>query len=453
MRRTSPRLIAIALVAMLFAGLAPTVSAALATPEALELTRLPAPQVSKTRPKPARDAETVLVKFAAGATESSEDAALDRSEAEEIGTVGATGYEVAELDPGTTPEEAVRDLESERIVDDAQVNYVRETSALPNDPALYYGDQEYLKTMRLPAAWNLTKGTSTKTIAILDTGIDTNHPDLASRIKPGFNAITGGANVEDDNGHGTFVAGVAAGISNNGRGIASAAWAAGILPVKVLNADGEGTDADIAEGITWAADHGASVINLSLGGPGFSSVLNSALNYAFSKKVIVVAAAGNDGSRVANYPAAFGGVIAVTATDSDLGSTFAYFSNHGWWVDVAAPGMNIVSTMAGPGEDYAIGDGTSFAAPLVAGVAFLMRLRYPTMPVGTVNHRLRTTSQDHGPYGFDPFYGAGRVDAYAALGGAKFGPRGPITAAGAEPNDSFDRAAPLTTTASSAIAP
>jgi serine protease len=453
MRLFSSRLLAVAVTALLLAGVAPTAFAEPAPPAPLRLERLPAPEVPKAGSKPARDADTVLVKFAAGATEASEDAALDRSGAEEIGTAGATGYEVAELDADTTPEEAVRDLEDERIVEDAQVNYVRESSALPNDPALFYGDQEYLKTIRLPAAWDLTKGTSTKTIAILDTGIDTNHPDLASRIKPGYNALTGGTNVNDLNGHGTFVAGVAAGISNNGRGIAGAAWAAGILPVKVLGDNGTGNDADIAEGITWAANHGASVINLSLGGPGFSNVLNNAINYAFSKNVIVIAAAGNDGRNEANYPAAFGGVIAVTATDTDLNGSFAAFSNYGWWVDVAAPGMNIVSTLAGSGEQYAIGDGTSFAAPLVSGIAFLMRLRFPNMAVGTINYRLRNTAQDHGPSGFDPFYGAGRVDAYAALGGPKLAPRAPVTNSLAEPNDSFDRAASLLTSASSAIAP
>jgi subtilisin family serine protease len=415
-------------------------------------TELPAIEAPKDRPMSEADPDTVLVKFENGTREGTEDAALDQNGAaptEE--TAGATGYEVAELDPGVAPAEAVRALERNPNVADAQLNYVRHSSALPNDPALKFGDQEYLKKIRLPAAWDITKGSTGRTIAVIDTGIDTSHPDLAGRIKPGFNAITGTSNVNDDNGHGTIVAGIAAAITNNNRGVAGAAWNAGIMPIKALAADGSGTDADIAEGITWAADHGASVIVLSLGGPGSSAALSAAVIYARDHNVVMVGAAGNSGSDVPSFPAAYGAVLAVSATDTS--SVFAHWSNYGSWVDVAAPGRSIVSPVSGPGEDYAVGDGTSFAAPLVAGVALLVRTKYPAWTWDQVLNRIRNSAQDFGPRGIDPFYGFGRVDAYAAVTGVKLAPAAQPAGDAFEPNPVLDRAKALTSSLSASISP
>src|SRR5207249_1118948 len=159
------------------------------------------------------------------------------------------------------------------------------------------------------------------------------------RIAPGLDVVNGDSYPSDDNGHGTMVAGIAAAAGNNALGTAGVAWDATILPVKVLNAQGSGTDADVATGITWAADQGASVINLSLGGPSPSPVLEDAVDYARSKGALVVCAAGNAGWERPMYPAAYAGALAVTATN--WSDDVAWFSNWGSWVDLAAPGMSI----------------------------------------------------------------------------------------------------------------
>ena len=446
--RTRPRSLATVLLALV-ASLVPA-SPSTAQETANQPVRLADPTPSKTRPRPERDPDTVLVKFKPGTSEASRESSLERHGSAEREPAGAGGYVVAEVGD-QTPEEAVEELRRDPVVEHAQLNYLRHASAVPNDPALAEGDQEYLKRNRLLAGWDLAKGASAKTIAILDTGIDTDHPDLAARIKPGYNALTNGTKVPDDNGHGTFVAGVAAAITNNNRGVAGVAWTAGIMPIKVLNAEGLGTDADIAEGIRWAADHGASVINLSLGGPGNSVALADAVSYALGKNVVIVAAAGNEGWDVPSYPAAYSGVLAVTATDLD--SNFAFFSNYGPWVDVAAPGMNIVSTWLGASELYAIGSGTSFAAPIVSGIAHLVRSQNPSFTRTQVYDRIRNTTRDHGPWGFDPFYGTGRVDAYAALGKPVLAAVAPFAGDALEPNPTPDRATLLTATGSATISP
>ena len=445
--RFRARMLALTVCAAVVATLVPPPASAQEEPFAPR--RLPPPQVSKFAPRPQVDEGTVLVKYRKGASQSDRAAALKRHRAEDAGPVGTTGYRVARIHG--RPQDAVSELESDPLVEDAEPNYIRTASAVPNDPAYAYGDQDYLKQMRMGVAWDVTKGTTAKTIAILDTGIDLDHPEFSGRRRTGYNAFTNGTNVADDSGHGTVVAGIAAAATNNGRGIAGAAWNAGILPVKVMNANGEGTDANIAEGITWAVDHGATVLNLSLGGPGASAVLKSAVDYALSRDRVVVVAAGNEGSDVPSYPAAYKGVLAVTATDAQ--SNFAWFSNHGWWVDVAAPGMGIVGPINGPGEEYVIGDGTSFAAPLVAGVAFLVRVKNPTWTQSQVLWRIRSTSRDMGPSGIDPFYGQGRIDAAAALGSARLAPVAPAPGDAREPDDVPARAAPLTSVSIATIAP
>jgi subtilisin family serine protease len=437
-RRLIPALLATTLVALT----APQSSAQEVPPAPLVAQHLPTPaQPASKRPAPEWDSSSVLVKFKSTTTGAGRESSMGRHGATEDGAAGATGYVVARLD-GADPKQALRDFEADPDVQDAELNYLRHASATPNDPGFTEGFQEYLKTIRSPAAWDQTKGATAKMIAILDTGIDTDHPDLVTRIRAGYNALTGGTNVVDDNGHGTFVAGIAGAITNNFRGIAGSAWFAGLQPIKVLNAEGAGTDADIAEGITWAADHGASVLNLSLGGYGASAVLQDAVNYALSKDKVVVAAAGNDFGPFASLPAAYPGVIAVTATDNS--STFAFFSNYGNWVDVAAPGTAITSTFPGSTELYATGAGTSFAAPLVAGVALLVRVKYPTWKQATVHNRIRDTARDFGPRGFDPFYGKGRLDAFAALGGAKLAPAAQPLGDAWELNPTPDRAKAMT---------
>src|SRR3989344_4038402 len=225
------------------------------------------------------------------------------------------------------------------------------------------------------SAWDIVTGDSSVKIAILDTGIDQNHEDLAAKIVANQNFTTS-PTVDDKYGHGTHVGGIAAAITDNGTGVAGLGYNSSLMNVKVLDDNGSGYYSWIANGIIWATDNGAKVINMSLGGSSGSSTLQSAVNYAVANGVVVVAAAGNSGNSSPTYPAYYPGVIAVAATDS--ADAKASWSSYGSWVDVAAPGVNIYSTF--PNHPYKInkslnydyGSGTSMATPHVAGLAGLV---------------------------------------------------------------------------------
>jgi hypothetical protein len=329
-------------------------------------------------------------------------------------------------------------------VAEVQPNYVRRIAATPNDPSAV--EQTSIGATRLSSAWDVATGSPATKVAIVDTGVDLDHPDLAANVDPGHDFVNGDDQADDDNGHGTMVAGLAAASGNNGIGVAGASWASRIIPVKVMNAQGEGDDATIAAGIVWAAEQGADVINLSLGGPGMSAVLEDAIDSARAAGAVIVAAAGNDGAPFPNYPAAAPGVIAVTATDGR--GDFASFSNSGTWVDVAAPGVTLRTTCRNAA--YCRGTGTSFAAPLVSGAALLVLSLHPEWSADQIEAAIRAGAQDRGPRGIDPYFGAGLLDASAALGGTRQ-PRGVPLADAAEPNDTPARATPLTDAAVGSI--
>jgi type VII secretion-associated serine protease mycosin len=396
------------------------------------------------------DRGTLLVRFRDGAGTVGASAASAAAGASIAADVPGTSYVVVRTG-GRDPVAVRRELAADPRVAAVELNRVRRIAAVPDDP-LFRSRQPYLRALQLPRAWSVTRGSRALRVAILDTGVDRDHPDLAPRLLrgAGFAGRRGGA--RDRHGHGTMVAGVAAGVTDNARGIAGAAWHASILPVRVLGRDGTGTDAEIAAGITWAADHGADVINLSLGGPGASGALDEAVRYALARDVVVVAAAGNRRSDERFFPAAFPGVLAVSATGPR--GTFAWFSSYGGWVDVAAPGLDIAAPARTPGGRgrYARGRGTSFAAPLVSGVALLLRARHPDWTARMVVERLRATARDAGPPGFDRYYGSGGVDAYAALGGAV---RAPLRAPpdGHEANERPREATPIAAAARGTIAP
>ena len=247
----------------------------------------------------------------------------------------------------------------------------------------------------------------------------------------------------DDDGHGTFVAGVAAAATDNDRGVAGVAWGTRVMPVKVLGADGTGSDADIAEGIGWATEHGADVILLALGGPDDGAVLRSAIENARAQGVVVVAAAGNEGLERPEYPAAYPGVLAVSATNASGDVT--WYSNRGDWIDVAAPGHDVAGTAPADGavERYGLLSGTSGAAAVAAGAAGLLRSSEPALSGAEVVERLAATARDAGPRGRDPYYGRGLLDVAAALGApAQAALRAPAGDS-QEPNGTPDRARPL----------
>jgi len=273
-------------------------------------------------------------------------------------------------------------------------------------------DQWDLAAMRTPEAWPRATGGGA-TVAVVDTGVDSAHPDLAGQVLPGADFITGVEGpITDPNGHGTHVAGIIAAAAGNGEGIAGVAPGARILPIRVLGANGGGYLSDAANGIVYAADHGADVINLSISSTTSIDAMTNAIAYARSRGVVVVAAAGNmraNGSP-ASYPAADPGVIAVAATDS--ADRVASYSNAGDYVDVAAPGTAVLSTFPG---GYRRLSGTSMAAPHVAGLAALVRAADRALGPDQVEQVIESSAADLGAPGRDDDYGYGRVDAAAAL--------------------------------------
>jgi len=274
----------------------------------------------------------------------------------------------------------------------------------------YYGAQWGLPRVGAPAAWNLSTGAGV-TVAVVDTGVDLTHPDLQGHLLPGYDFANDDDDPSDDNGHGTRMSGIVAATRGNGIGVVGVAPDAEILPVKVLDDQGYGPYSAVAAGITYAVDHGAKVINLSLVGAAQSSILQAAVDYVTQHNAVLVAAAGNDGSDLPAYPAAANGAVAVSAIDdSDLHPAF---SNYGSWISFAAPGVDVVTTTLG--GDYASSSGTSPAAAVGSGVFALLFAAQPALPRADAIARVQAGAIDLGSAGWDPYFGWGRADAYAAL--------------------------------------
>ncbi|SNY65729.1 S8 family peptidase [Paractinoplanes atraurantiacus] len=285
--------------------------------------------------------------------------------------------------------------------------------ALADDP--YKSMQWDLPKINTSAAQATSTGAGV-VVAVIDSGVDAAHPDLAGQVLPGIDYITGttGTSV-DPHGHGTHVAGTIAALTGNGVGVASIAPGVRILPIRTLDAQGRGVMSDTASGIVWAADHGADVINMSLGGTSQVSAVTTAISYARGKGVTVVAAAGNSraSGSPTSYPGADPGVIGVAATDS--ADKVATFSNQGSYVDVAAPGVNIASTYPTGLGSYTYMSGTSMASPHVAAVAALLKGYNRNLTPDQVQAALESSAVDLGTTGKDTDFGYGRIDAAAAL--------------------------------------
>ncbi|WP_427886210.1 S8 family serine peptidase [Kribbella sp. GL6] len=396
------------------------------------------------------DAHSVMVKFKPKATAANRRAAVSRYGATAEDPVASNAVKLTSDLPAT---DLLKKVKADPTVELASLNYKRYISAVPNDEYYATDQKTYLNTVRVPQAWDLSKSTGSQIVAVLDTGVDAGHPDLVGHLVPGYNAVSSTRpNPVDDHGHGTMTLGIIAAAANNGIGVAGVGWNVKAMPVKVLASDGGGYDADIAEGIDWAVAHGAKVINMSLGGPDDNPVLHDAVTRAYDKGVTVVVAAGNDGDAALQYPASYPEVIAVAATDA--GGTLTDFSSYGDWVDVAAPGVDILSTgsrsLTPPGyEPYWYCTGTSCSAPIVAGLAALVKNKWPTFTPAQVAQRVEGLARDAGPRGIDPYYGHGIVDAYQALGG-RFTTDFPTAAADGDDQPSRARslalASPVTST-------
>ena len=306
-------------------------------------------------------------------------------------------------------QDKLEDLRHDPGVAAADYNYIRTASFLPNDPR--FGGQWGLKKAAFPGAWDYARGAGAR-IAIIDSGIAQTHPDIG-KISAQKDYVGDDAVANDPYGHGTHVAGIAAALTNNDRGVAGGCPRCELLVARVLNENGDGTDADIIDSIGWSVRNGADVINFSFGAGEKSSVLETRINSASANGAVIVAAAGNEGltgqPTRPQYPAAFGNVIAVSATNENDG--LAGFSSRGSWVDLAAPGTSILSTGAGGG--YYGESGTSEAAPFVSALAGLLASQGKT--ASEIRQRMQSRATDLGAPGVDPNFGHGRINARAAV--------------------------------------
>ncbi len=280
-----------------------------------------------------------------------------------------------------------------------------------------------IKDVGIETAWDTTLGSSSVTLAILDSGLRKSHEDIGNYLQ-GYDWVYNDNDPNDNNGHGTHVASTAAGLTDNGLGVAGVAQAT-ILPVRVLNAQGSGTHSQIANGITYATDEGAEILSMSLGASSGSSTLLNAVNYAWNAGALVVAATGNDNGAI-GYPAKYSNAFAVGAYDQNRAR--ASFSNYGNEIDISAPGVQIAAAYNRNDSDYVYLDGTSMATPIVSGVAALALSVNPALSNQGLRDLLESTANDLGAAGWDTSFGSGGVNAEAAVANAGGGGGGnPVT--------------------------
>jgi thermitase len=357
----------------------------------------------------------LIVTYEEGASEAAEDRALQaapRAEvAEELEGANAEVVEFPRLKedpPGEAREaaleEAKEELEDAPGVVAVDYNFVRELTFIPNDPR--FKKQWGFRKTAFRYAWNKTRGGGVR-VAVVDSGIAQKHPDLKRKIYLQRDFVDGDRQAEDNVPHGTHVSGTVAAVTDNRQGGAGGCPGCQLLVAKVGDRNSL-TDRDIVKGIRWSADRGAKAINMSFSGPGYSDVLKRAVDYADAKGAVLVGAAGNEGDDTRMYPAAFENVIAVAATNRDDRRTG--FSTYGDWVDVAAPGKGIISTVPG---GYASYDGTSMAAPHVTALAGLLAAQ--GRDKAEIRDRILSTAVDLGREGRDPYYGEGRINANKAV--------------------------------------
>jgi len=303
----------------------------------------------------------------------------------------------------------VKEVRSSGLASYIEPNVKIQVCFTPNDP--YWSYQWGPRIIEADYAWDTTIGDPSVLVAIIDTGIDWNHPDLVANYVPlGYDWVNDDNDPMDDHGHGTHCAGIIAATINNSLGIAGLAQVR-IMAEKAFNSGGWGTDDDIANAIAHAVDQGADILSNSWGSDYPSTLIYEAIQYAYNHGVLVIAAAGNLATSQKHYPAAYDEVIAVTATDSY--DNPASFTNFGEWVELAAPGVDIYSTVWD--DSYTYMSGTSMATPHVAGVAALILSQYPNMTRDQLRIQLRYTADDLGSPGFDDYYGYGRINAQKAV--------------------------------------
>jgi thermitase len=365
------------------------------------------------------DDTRVLVRFKKGITRAERDEAVSEKKAEKAGEIYAdSDVWVVSSKEGKKDKKLAADFAKDKRVVYAEPDIeLHLTLANPND-ALFTEEYSHQRINSL-AGWTLYPGVYSSsggpTIAVVDTGIDTNHPDLVGHIDTaksrcfGFLCVLTG--YEDDNGHGTHTAGTAGAAANNGVGIAGVAFNTKIMALKVCNAAGTCSTSDVASAVNYARTNGAKVVSMSLGGGG-TATLQTAVTNAWNAGLVLVAAAGNDGNATLNYPAAYQEVISVAATDAS--DRRASFSNANGDVELAAPGVSVVAPYNDGGYRYL--SGTSMATPHVAGLAALLFGQHPTWTNAAVRNQMDQCSDDLGALGRDTSFGFGRINLGRALG-------------------------------------
>jgi thermitase len=299
-------------------------------------------------------------------------------------------------------------IQTASLVKYVESNRLFQAQFVPDDPfwSMQWGPQR----IEADKAWDTTTGNHSVLVAVVDTGIDYTHPDIAANYVPlGYDWVNNDADPMDDYGHGTHCAGIIAAVINNSVGMAGIANVS-VMAEKGLNSEGMGYEDWLAKAIIHAVDEGANIISMSWGGSSDSSLIHSAIQYAYNHGVLLLASAGNSGNTQPGYPAYYEEVDAVVATDQN--DTLASFSTHGDWVSLAAPGVDIYSAVPG---GYASHSGTSMACPHAVGVAALIWSQFPNATRDWVRGRLRCTTDDLGDPSFDDVYGYGRVNARKAL--------------------------------------
>lgn len=349
----------------------------------------------------------ILVQPRAGLSDAQLNRILDRQGARSIGRIPQIGVRIARV-PERAEEQVSRALARNPQMRFAEPNrYVSPVDSLvPDDPR--FDDGWHLERIKAPSAWSASRGEGV-VIAILDTGVDASHADMDGKLLPGYNVADGSRDTSDVHGHGTRVAGAAAAATDNSIGVAAVGWDAQILPVRITNrSDGYATYSDIAQGLTWAADQNAHVANISYDATN-SATVASAAEYMRNRGGSVVVAAGNAGTDPGYAGSPY--MLSISATTSN--DSKASWSNYGDWIDLAAPGVGILTTNEGGG--YASVSGTSFASPVTAGVVALVRSANTDLSPETLEDILKTTAHQVTGDEHHPYYGYGRVDASAAV--------------------------------------
>jgi thermitase len=361
----------------------------------------------------------VLVHFAAG-TSGADEAALEHTNgASVVGHVVDLGVDVLNVPVGAE-QHVIDALQRSGKVQYAELDGVVHAAMTPDDPD--WSQQWGLSKMNVTTAWDTTTGLSSVVVADLDTGVDSSQPDLQGKLASGWNFVNSNSNPNDDNGHGTATAGVIGAVTNNGTGIAGSCPLCMVMPVKVLDSTGSGSWSGISNGITWATDHGARILNMSLSSTSDTSTLHNAVQYAASHGAIAVGSAGNNGNTTPVFPAAYPEALSVAGTTSSDG--LYSWSDYGSWVEVAAPGCTYATRVGGSYSSFC---GTSASAPFVSGVLGLMLSAQPSASIGTLVQNLESTAASIGSA-----VQYGRVDAAAAIAAAG-GPATPAPAPSPSP--------------------